>query len=166
MSDNQVMSQAEIDGLFSSIAPAKPLPPQPAAHVVAAKAAMQAGGPGPGPRHSDEDDPLRLTVADLAGRLAKAEKALERMSQLETKMEQLSGSLSQVPANMQQMAARFQEIRGQVEDIVGCLKLTPGLAAKKTFQCGHCRTKGYVAVHVQCTQCGKNTLMGWWPARK
>lgn len=166
MPDNQVMSQADIDGLFSSIAPAKPLPPQPAAHVAAAKAAMQAGGTGQSARHSDEDDPLRLTVADLASRLAKAEKALERMGQLEMKMEHLSGSLSNVPANMQQMATRFQEIRGQVEEIVGCLKLTPGLAAKKTFQCVHCKTTGNVAVHVQCTQCGKNTLMGWWPARK
>jgi len=41
---------------------------------------------------------------------------------------------------------------------------TPLHNLRESFSC-ECRTSGMVAVHIKCTNCGKETWRGWWPKK-
>lgn len=42
------------------------------------------------------------------------------------------------------------------------LEGTPALGLRHCFQC-ECGASGFVALHIQCTKCGRQTWWGWFP---
>jgi len=51
----------------------------------------------------------------------------------------------------------FDRLEGELEN-------NPLRNLRERFCC-ECEAKGMVAVHIQCTKCGKETCRGWWPEK-
>ncbi len=175
MPDDKLLSQADIDALVSSTprpAPAvaaRPAPPVPAQTTVPDKiSSLSSSGPGPPCRAGaggSEIEILRSSVAELAARLETLGKTMSRLEKMDNRIGVIDNFLKQLPQKLQPMASKVSEVETQVEQISDKLVNTPGYGGRKTFQCGQCKTKGMIAVHVRCTQCGKDTLLGWWPTK-
>lgn len=67
-----------------------------------------------------------------------------RILELETQVEVLKA-----------MESSVQAIEARIEG-------TPALGLKQCFEC-KCSASGFVALHIQCTKCGKETWWGWSP---
>jgi ribosomal protein L37E len=49
-----------------------------------------------------------------------------------------------------------------IEELQNCLDGTPALGLKHHFKC-HCGASGFVALHIKCTKCGRESWWGWFP---
>ena len=56
----------------------------------------------------------------------------------------------------------LEVLREKFEDIENSLDSTPALGLKDRFTC-KCGASGFVALHIQCTKCGQESLWGWFP---
>lgn len=52
-----------------------------------------------------------------------------------------------------------------VKDLEGRLDGTPALGLRHRFVC-QCGESGYVALHIQCTKCGRQSQWGWFPKKQ
>jgi small-conductance mechanosensitive channel len=157
---NAVLSQDNIDALVSATggsdgetaAPAAAPPTQAAPPPAAPAAEPAAADPDPAPA-SGAGGP---TLADVAQRLAKLEATVAKLSQN-------GGAGGQPDAKVQALTKQLQALNGRVNEILQHLPNTLGYGARATFQCGACSAQGMIASHVMCTQCGTETVIGWWP---
>jgi len=78
----------------------------------------------------------------------------ERLVFLENEVEHLRDWLSQLDGTVAE--------RTSLEDMKACLDGTPALGLKHRFTCD-CGASGFVALHIQCTKCGRETWWGWFP---
>lgn len=69
---------------------------------------------------------------------------------LENKVRELEGRVEGLEA-----------LRAELDDIENRVNGTPALGLKHRFQCD-CGASGFVALHVQCTKCGRETWWGWF----
>ena len=56
----------------------------------------------------------------------------------------------------------FESRIGKVENRVSANPLS---RARYEFICEGCGSKGWIATHIKCTECGRETWWGWWPER-
>lgn len=77
-----------------------------------------------------------------------------RPGSLESKVQQLESQLDVLEA-----------IIAELGDIETRLDGTPTLGLKHHFKCD-CGASGFVAVHIKCTKCGRDTYWGWWPKKE
>ena len=66
---------------------------------------------------------------------------------------------------VQQLESRvevLETIVAELYDMENRLDGTPALGLKQRFKCD-CGASGFVALHIQCTKCGKETWWGWFP---
>jgi len=73
-------------------------------------------------------------------------------------------------SNLKAMQKRIGVLEAQnaqavsVDDLNSRLKGTPVLGLKQRFKCD-CGASGFVAVHIQCTKCGRESWWGWHPEK-
>ena len=77
-----------------------------------------------------------------------------RPGSLESKVQQLESQLDVLEA-----------IIAELGNIETRLDGTPTLGLKHHFKCD-CGAAGFVAVHIKCTKCGRDTHWGWWPEKE
>lgn len=68
-------------------------------------------------------------------------------------------------SKVQQLESRVKALEGlgaELEDIETRVSGTPALGLKHRFKCD-CGASGFVALHIQCTKCGRETWWGWFP---
>jgi hypothetical protein len=92
------------------------------------------GRPQPPPVSSDEITPIQQRLASLESEI----------KELETRVEVLEA----IGRDLESMEARLDG--------------TPALGIRSRFTCS-CGASGFVALHIQCTKCGKETWWGWFP---
>jgi len=73
-----------------------------------------------------------------------------------------------VESKVRQLESRvevLEALSANLEDIEAHLDGTPALGLKHRFKCD-CGTSGFVALHIKCTKCGRETYWGWWPEKE
>lgn len=68
-------------------------------------------------------------------------------------------------SKVQQLESRVEALeamKAELEDVETRINGTPALGLKHRFECG-CGASGFVALHIQCTKCGRETWWGWFP---
>ena len=98
---------------------------------------------------------LRDTLPGLTERLAGVENSLGKFEQYGEAMG------AALVASRQFNAERSKVIVSQIRDITRGLQNTLGYNIKRDFKCQSCSANGSVAIHVKCTQCGKENWWGW-----
>lgn len=73
-----------------------------------------------------------------------------------------NSDMTQVLQKLESYESCYQELKERVNDLEACLKDTPTLGMRKRFKCD-CGASGFIAIHVQCTKCGKEAWWGWFP---
>ena len=71
-----------------------------------------------------------------------------------TPVQPKQGSLESKVQELQNRVEMLETLRAKLEDIENRLKGTPALGLKNRFQCD-CGASGFVALHIQCTKCGR-----------
>jgi hypothetical protein len=64
--------------------------------------------------------------------------------------------------NLETQVKILKTIESSVQAIEARIEGTPALGLKQHFKC-QCGTSGLVALHIQCTKCGRKTWWGWFP---
>jgi len=73
----------------------------------------------------------------------------------------LQGEVKELLSRVEQLeVAQAESV--SLEDVEAFLDGTPALNLRDRFQCG-CGASGLVALHIQCTKCGRETWWGWLP---
>ena len=98
---------------------------------------------------------LRGTLPGLTERLAGVENSLGKFEQYGEAMG------AALVAGRQFNAERSKVIVSHIRDITRGLQNTLGYNIKRDFKCQSCSANGSVAIHVKCTQCGKENWWGW-----
>ena len=98
---------------------------------------------------------LRDTLPGLTERLAGVENSLGKFEQYGEAMG------AALVASRQFNAERSKVIVSQIRDITRGLQNTLGYNIKRNFKCQSCSANGSVAIHVKCTECGKENWWGW-----
>lgn len=76
----------------------------------------------------------------------------------EMDMEAVLKKLTSLEDNIACLENRTENLEAMEEHLEG----TPALGLRKRFKCD-CGATGFVAIHVQCTKCGRETWWGWHP---
>jgi ribosomal protein S27AE len=66
---------------------------------------------------------------------------------------------------VQQLESRvevLEAMKAELDDVETHINGTPALGLKHRFKCS-CGASGFVALHIQCTKCGRETWWGWFP---
>lgn len=72
------------------------------------------------------------------------------------------GSLESKVQELQSRVEILETLTAELKDIENRLKGTPALGLKNRFECD-CGASGFVALHIQCTKCGRESWWGWFP---
>ena len=97
------------------------------------------------------DSPLD-TVAQLSGRLARLESAMQQTGQMQQQF--------------QALVDQMQAVKGMVESLSNSLQNTVGFGAHQSILCRSCQSQGHVATRLHCTACGEENWWGWWPPQE
>ncbi len=166
--DNAVLSQADIDSLLAGqnqaqvAARSEEEAPKPL-RVIQLNAAGAGVSPGTG---APDTDSLKGLVAKLEERLGVVEATEKRSQDLGRELAEVKAAVSQLQQLLQALAAYSQKTAGQIEGVSTNLQGTPVYGLQKSFTCGHCQSKGNVAVRIRCTGCGQESWWGYWPPKK
>ncbi len=166
MSDNTVLSQADIDALLGgnvaeegeqtpSVIPHSPPaadPPAPLAPAVVEAPPPPAATPPPTPT------PPSPAAAVPPRRVAKpkAKAAAKASAGLAARVKKLQVRSARLERTVARLEARLANLSQQLERSFGA-------SASRHFTCESCGAHGNVATPVRCTHCGAETLWGWWP---
>jgi hypothetical protein len=72
------------------------------------------------------------------------------------------GSLESKIQQLESQVETLEVLGAELEDIETRINGTPALSLKHRFKC-YCGASGYVALHIKCTKCGRETWRGWHP---
>ena len=78
----------------------------------------------------------------------------QKLACIESYLNELKGRLELLEA--------AQADNVSIEDIEAFLDGTPALNLRNLFKCS-CGTSGFLALHIQCTKCERETWWGWFP---
>ena len=150
---NKVLSQAEIDAMFSATSGAGGPPEEVPEHPL---------GPRPEPpiREAGSGD---LTMDGVGKRLEKLEENMLKLGRQEGTPAELSASVKQVQQDIQTLVGHIQAMNTKIETVVAGMGSTVGYAAHDNFECKNCQNKGLVAAELSCTSCGTKSWWGWFP---
>jgi hypothetical protein len=81
------------------------------------------------------------------------------------KMQEALDSTTYVKEALTAAEDQVTKLSKRLDVIVTTLKDSIGFGIHREFSCKSCGTKGYVALNIRCTQCGKEGWMGWWPEK-
>jgi len=106
-------------------------------------------------------------ASQLKGQKGKAgaESHLQSSATLSSQAEPHQVKLSFLASKVQELEERVQAVEAlqvDLEELQNCLDGTPALGLKHCFKC-HCGASGFVALHIKCTKCGRETWRGWFP---
>lgn len=157
---DKVLSQAEIDSLLSgrSKGAVEPATGGVAVHLSASRAQAPGGMEQPASASGSPRGPAASSEA--------LDSIAKKVAQLEGAVQETRLAMRQVQQALQSLAGSIEGVRGKVEATSTDLQATPGYAVKNTFSCQSCHGHGFVAMRVTCTQCGTESLWGWWPPRE
>ena len=150
---NKVLSQAEIDAMFSATSGAGGPPEEVPEHSL---------GPRPEPPIR-EAGPVDLTMDGVGKRLEKLEENMLKLGRQEGTPAELSASVKQVQQDIQTLVGHIQAMNTKIETVVAGMGSTVGYAAHDNFECKNCQNKGLVAAELSCTSCGTKSWWGWFP---
>ena len=154
---DKVLSQAEIDAMFSAVA--------------------QGGGDAPPPvKQSDEPvtpPPIReapaegaaLSTGDLTKRLEKLEEGMVKLGREDGTAPDIGQAVQQIQQDIQTLAGHLQTLNTKIDSTVAGLSGTVGYAAHDNFECEECHAKGTVAAQLTSTSCSKQSWWGWFPPK-
>lgn len=153
---DKVLSQAEIDAMFSASASSNVGPPD--------EVPEHPLGPRPEPpiREAETDS---LTMDGVGKRLEKLEEDMLKIGRQEGTPADISASLKQAQQDIQTLVGHIQALNTKMETVVAGLGGTVGYAAHENFQCKQCQNKGTVAAELSCTTCGTKSWWGWFPPK-
>ena len=152
---DKVLSQSEIDAMFSATAGGGGPPEEVPEHPL---------GPRPEPAiRESETGPL--TLDSVGKRLEKLEQAVVKIGHQEGTPADISASVKQVQQDIQTLVGHIQAINTKIETVVTGLGGTVGYAAHENFQCKKCQNKGMVAAELSSTSCGTKSWWGWFPPK-
>jgi predicted RNase H-like nuclease (RuvC/YqgF family) len=80
-------------------------------------------------------------------------------------MAPLQQKLASLESELRELAAKveiLEETSLDLEDIEAFLEDTPAIGLRHHFKCD-CGASGFVALHIRCTKCGRETWWGWHP---
>jgi predicted RNase H-like nuclease (RuvC/YqgF family) len=80
------------------------------------------------------------------------------MAPIQQKMASLESEIRELEARVEALEA----IGTELEDIEDRLDETPAVGLRHRFKCD-CGASGLVALHIQCTKCGRESWWGWSP---
>jgi predicted nucleic acid-binding Zn-ribbon protein len=106
---------------------------------------------------SEDLNSIHKSIKDLTSRLSRIENAIIRLEMLEKKINANSDAPNQ--------SALVRKLESKIEEIESNLSDSLSYKIRRKFECGHCHTKGFVAVNIRCTKCGKETWSGWYPKK-
>ena len=152
---NKVLSQAEIDAMFSASngagGPSEEVPEHPL-------------GPRPEPPIREAETGA-LTMESVGKRLEKLEESFVKLGRQEGTPADLSASVKQVQQDIQTLVGHIQAMNTKIDTVVAGMGGTVGYAAHENFQCKECKIKGMVAAELSCTSCGTKSWWGWFPPK-
>jgi len=100
-----------------------------------------------------EGQPKReVTPEEIEGQKSVPLRRLEKLEEEVKGLKKLEGRLKDAEGRAKSLETQFQEMR----------KTSIGSDVRKRFEC-ECGAKGYVAMKVECTECGREAWWGWWP---
>jgi len=191
---DQLLSQADVDALVSSLVRSEPAKaPAPAAKapapVVKQEPAPQAVQKSPAtvqppvqkPIKPAQPEAMSSTVEVKPGNSADSISLLNaRVAELTNGMVQMSAALKRIE-NLERKvlaletgtaqntgastAQQIQRVSEALKRITNNLKGTPGYGARNSFTCEKCKDHGHIAVKYRCTKCGQEKWYGWWPEK-
>ena len=156
METNKVLSQAEIDAMFSAMNGGSGGPPEDVPeHPL---------GPRPEPpiREAATGD---ITMESIAKRLERLEETVVKMGRQEGSPADVSASVKQVQQDIQTLVGHIQTMNTKIEKVVAGMGGTVGYAAQENLQGKKCQAKGLVAAELSCTSCGTKSWWGWFPPK-
>ena len=154
MASDQVLSQAEIDAMFSATAGPNSGPPE--------EIPEHPLGPRPEPPIRDAESGS-ITLDGVSKRLDKLEETVVKIGHQEGTPADIMASVKQAQQDIQMLVAQIQTLNTKIETVVAGLGGTVGYAAHENFQCKNCKNKGLVAAELSCTSCGTKSWWGWFP---
>jgi hypothetical protein len=167
---DRMLSQAEIDALLSGNIPAArppssggassstaPTTPEPKNPPYAAASEPIPMAPPQVSTLSEDLNSIHKSIKELTARLGRVENAIIRLEQLEKKINNNNPAPDQ--------SAAIRKLESKIAEIESNLSDSLSYKIRRKFECGHCHTKGFVAVNVRCTKCGKETWSGWYPKK-
>ena len=165
MSDNAVLSRADIDALLNGnvkeevvevlpvVLPVTAEPPAPAPPAPARE--PQVSSP-PAPKAKPVTLPTPQAVATKPK--APSKKALSGLTVRTKKLEARMARVGRLEKTVVRLESRVADLTRQLERSFGA-------SASNHFACGSCGAHGLAAIPLQCTHCGAETLWGSWPAQ-
>ncbi|MBI4219987.1 MAG: hypothetical protein HY682_07595 [Chloroflexi bacterium] len=97
----------------------------------------------------------RPVISDLKNRLARLERAVDMMRQLEHEV-------ADVKEHEALNAGSKPLLPEQVTELLRHLDSDSLSGLRRHFTCTHCGARGRLAVRVKCTNCDTNSWIGWW----
>ncbi len=82
-----------------------------------------------------------------------------------TPLQPRPGSLESKVQQLESRVDVLEAISAELEDMETLLGGAPALGLEHDFKCD-CGASGFVAVHIICTKCGRDTYWGWWPKKE
>ena len=83
---------------------------------------------------------------------------LENASKAQQRLESLEQTIQAMHERCDALETQVEKIKEFKVRVTG----TPALGLKNRFTCS-CGASGFVALHIQCTKCGRETWWGWFP---
>ena len=154
---DKVLSQAEIDSMFSTSTGGSGGPP--------AGAPEQPLEPHPEPPIREADTGA-LTLDSVGKRLEKLEETMFKLGRQDGTPADIFATVKQVQLDIQTLVGHLQAMNTKIETVVTGLGGTVGYAAHENFQCKECENKGMVAAELSCTSCGTKSWWGWFPPKE
>ena len=154
---NKVLSQAEIDSMFSAVDGGSGGPPDDVPeHPL---------GPRPEPPIREaESGPI--TMESVGKRLEQLEETVVKMGRQEGTPADVFASVKQVQQDIQTLVGHIQAMNTKIDAMAIGMGGTVGYAAHENFQCKECEIKGMVAAELSCTSCGTKSWWGWFPPKE
>ena len=109
---------------------------------------------------------LRTISSDLANQTQELREIEARVSQLESGAIDSNLAIQLYSEKVQNMEDHIQKIEERTKEALEITKSNFGYKLREDFKCESCGSKGLVAIHIRCTQCGEESWWGWWPASK
>ena len=83
-------------------------------------------------------------------------------SAVTTAVEAQSGSFENKVKELEKRVQAVEALQVDLEELQNWLDGTPALGLKHRFKC-RCGASGFIALHIRCTKCGRETWWGWFP---
>lgn len=144
MSDEKVLSQADIDAILAKSAQ------RPAAAVATSQ---------------------QQNVSVNEPKIAPKVKAIPQKTEIARPLNSIPQKTpvrAASPSEVEILRATVADLRNRLDRIEATVMKSQKVSRcdiKKMFHCDSCNSQGMVALYTKCTNCGKENWWGWWPKK-